>query len=53
MFYVVRNRERDRGTKPTPLEKVWLRVLGTMNEYQARLYVAEKALQVGLVIFRG
>ncbi len=47
MFYVVRNREKDRGTKPTPAEKVWLRVLGTMNEYQARLYVAEKALQLG------
>src|SRR6266700_1726677 len=47
MFYVVRNRDKDRGTKPTPAEKVWLRVLGTMNEYQARLYVAEKALQLG------
>jgi hypothetical protein len=38
MFYVVPNREKDRGTKP---------VLGTMNEYQSRLYVAEKALQLG------
>jgi hypothetical protein len=28
-------------------EKRWLRVLGTLNEYQARLYVAEKALVMG------
>jgi hypothetical protein len=25
----------------------WMRVLGTLNEYQARLFVAEKALQLG------
>ena len=31
----------------SPAEKRWLRVLGTLNEYQARLYVAEKALAVG------
>jgi hypothetical protein len=29
------------------VEKRWLRVLGTLNEYQARLYVAEKALAMG------
>jgi hypothetical protein len=28
-------------------EKTWLRVLGTLNEYQARLFVGEKALQRG------
>ena len=47
MLYVVRSREKDRSTRPTPAERVWLRVLGTLNEYQARLYVAEKALQLG------
>jgi hypothetical protein len=47
MFYVVRKHERDRRTAPTPAERIWLRVLGTLNEYQARLYVAEKALQLG------
>src|SRR5579862_9634743 len=47
MFYVVRNREKDRRAEPPPPERIWLRVLGTLNEYQARLYVAEKALQLG------
>ncbi|GAC1477269.1 MAG: ISAzo13 family transposase [Steroidobacteraceae bacterium] len=28
-------------------EKGWLRVLGTLNEAQARLYVAQKALELG------
>ena len=28
-------------------DKQWLRVLGTLNEYQARLFVAERALQMG------
>jgi len=28
-------------------EKRWLRVLGTLNEYQARLFVAERALALG------
>ena len=28
-------------------ERRWLRVLGTLNEAQARLYVAEKALELG------
>ncbi len=31
----------------TTSERTWLRVLGTMNEYQARLLVAEKAAQFG------
>ena len=36
-----------RGVSATSAERTWLRVLGAMNEYQARLLVAEKALQVG------
>jgi Rhodopirellula transposase DDE domain len=32
---------------PTAAEKRWLQVLGTMNEYQARLLVAEKAAELG------
>ena len=28
-------------------ESSWLRVLGTLNEYQARLYVAQRALEMG------
>ena len=36
-----------RGMSVSSSEKTWLRVLGTMNEYQARLLVAEKALHLG------
>jgi DDE family transposase len=46
MFYVVDHR-RNRAVKPALAEETWLRVLGTLNEYQARLFVAEKALQLG------
>src|SRR6202035_4207393 len=28
-------------------EGAWIKVLGTLNEYQARLFVAEKALELG------
>ena len=28
-------------------ERQWLRVLGTLNEYQARVYVAQKVLELG------
>jgi hypothetical protein len=28
-------------------ERPWMKVLGTLNEYQARLFVAEKALELG------
>ena len=35
------------GLSVSSAERTWLRVLGTMNEYQARLLVAEKALQLG------
>jgi hypothetical protein len=49
MFYTVRSYGPARGTVTTSSEKTWLRVLGTMNEYQARLLVAERAAQ----LFRG
>ena len=32
---------------PLPAERCWLRVMNTLNEYQARLFVAEKALEMG------
>ena len=38
---MVRSKGRSAG------ESRWLRVLGTLNEYQARLYVADKALDHG------
>ena len=28
-------------------EKYWLKALGTLNEFQARLFVAQRALEVG------
>jgi Rhodopirellula transposase DDE domain len=31
----------------TEAERRWLRVLGTLNEYQARLFVAQRALELG------
>ena len=36
-----------RSNRPTPEESRWLRVLGTLNEIQARLFVADKALDQG------
>jgi Rhodopirellula transposase DDE domain len=42
MFYVMA-----RNTSPASSEKIWMRVLGTLNEYQARLFVAERALELG------
>ena len=35
------------GTRPTPDERRWLKVLSTLNEAQARWYVADKALDLG------
>ena len=35
------------STIRTPVEQRWLKVLGTLNEYQARLFVADKALDQG------
>jgi hypothetical protein len=42
MFYVV-----DSPLSSFASEKAWMKVLGTLNEYQARLFVAEKALELG------
>src|SRR5437867_8636784 len=36
-----------RSTRPTAKERRWLRVLSTLNEYQARLYVADRAIDHG------
>lgn len=36
-----------RFTRRTPGESRWLRVLSTLNEFQARLFVADKALDQG------
>lgn len=47
MFYSVRNYGPARVMTIPPSEKTWLRVLGTMNEYQARLLVAERSVQLG------
>src|ERR1017187_491042 len=46
MFYIVPNDRQDRVVRPMSSEKTWMRVLGTLNEYQFRLFVAEKALQL-------
>lgn len=35
------------GSSATGSERRWLRVLSTLNEYQARLFVAAKALELG------
>ena len=47
MFYLVRSYGPVRGMATTSSEKTWLCVLGVMNEYQARLLVAERAAQLG------
>jgi hypothetical protein len=36
-----------RSNRRTAVESRWLKVLGTLNEYQARLFVADKALDQG------
>jgi hypothetical protein len=39
---------RGRGVaSPSLTESRWLRVLGTLNEYQARLFVADRAIELG------
>ena len=40
-------REYGRMSKVSEAEKRWLKVLGTLNEAQARLFVAERALALG------
>jgi Rhodopirellula transposase DDE domain len=36
-----------RSNRRSPKESRWLRVLGTLNEFQARLFIADKALDQG------
>ena len=47
MFLIVPDNRQDRVARQPSREKTWMRVLGTLNEYQSRLFVAEKALQLG------
>ncbi len=47
MFCVVKNYAKRTRVSASPAERCWLRVMGTLNEYQARLFVAEKALEIG------
>src|SRR3954464_11617953 len=35
------------AASPSPTDSRWLRVLGTLNEYQARLFVADRAIELG------
>ena len=43
----MRDYRRNRASTLTSAETVWLRVLATLNEYQARLFVAERAVELG------
>jgi len=36
-----------RGRSPAIVERRWLKVFGTLNEFQARLFAADKALDLG------
>src|SRR6266849_5956639 len=36
-----------RGRSITAVERRWLKVFGTLNEFQARLFAADKALDMG------
>jgi hypothetical protein len=47
MFVLMKDYTKRTRISPSPLERRWLRVLNTLNEYQARLFVAEKALEAG------
>src|ERR1700694_3598790 len=47
MFYVVKNYAERASVSPSSAERCWLRVMNTLNEYQARLFVAEKSLELG------
>ena len=47
MFYVVKNYAKRASVPASLTDRRWLRVMGTLNEYQARLFVAEKALALG------
>jgi hypothetical protein len=45
-LYVVKNHAKRTTVSPSPDERCRLRVLGALNEYQAELFVAEKALEI-------
>jgi Rhodopirellula transposase DDE domain len=47
MFVLMKDYTKRARISPSPSEHRWLRVLNTLNEYQARLFVAEKALEAG------
>jgi len=47
MFWIVKIYAKRAGVSASLTERRWLRVMGTLNEYQARLFVAEKALELG------
>ena len=47
MFVLMKDYTKRTRISPSPPERRWLRVLNTLNEYQARLFVAEKALEAG------
>ena len=47
MFGLMRDYAKRARILPSPEERRWLRVMSTLNEYQARLFVAEKALEIG------
>src|SRR5580658_3626196 len=47
MFAVMLVHRQARDAADASRERTWLRILETLNEYQARLFVAEKALQLG------
>ena len=47
MFYVVKNYAKRASVSLSLTERRWLRVMGALNQYQARLFVAEKALELG------
>jgi hypothetical protein len=47
MSYVVKDYAKRAAVSPSPVERCWLRVMSTLNEYRARLFVAEKALEMG------
>jgi hypothetical protein len=47
MFEFMRDYAKRARISPSPEERRWLRVLSTLNEYQARLFAAEKALEMG------
>ena len=44
---MARARQSHPGKSALPPEQRWMRVLSTLNEFQARLFVAQRALELG------